>query len=260
MAKDPRFNFYPDNWMGGTKRMSLEQKGAYIELLMLNFYALSDGLPGFTETEAASTLAHAAAYAELFAVLKQKFVFENGFYCSARLLREFSKSKKNSENQQERANKRWNKDKPHMPGHMPNNGIVIGIGNSIELEGGSGETPDEEINSLKLPANHRTQVGKNFSDLYPTEYLEKHHPRFYRESIMGKGLKDHEVKAFDTTDRALYKEFTNSKHLTDAFSKFIRETVAAKLNNNGNNQRNFGKGATTAIQSGNIKDFGSTKL
>lgn len=37
MAKDPAFLFYPNDWIGGTMGMTFEQKGVYIELLMLQF-------------------------------------------------------------------------------------------------------------------------------------------------------------------------------------------------------------------------------
>lgn len=37
MAKDPAFLFYPNDWIGGTLGMSFEEKGAYMELLMLQF-------------------------------------------------------------------------------------------------------------------------------------------------------------------------------------------------------------------------------
>lgn len=37
MAKDPAFLFYPGDWLGGTTGMSLEEKGAYIELLVMQF-------------------------------------------------------------------------------------------------------------------------------------------------------------------------------------------------------------------------------
>ena len=37
MAKDPAFLFYPNDWLGGTMGMTFEQKGAYMELLMLQF-------------------------------------------------------------------------------------------------------------------------------------------------------------------------------------------------------------------------------
>jgi len=37
MAKDPAFLFYPNDWLGGTMGMTFEEKGAYMELLMLQF-------------------------------------------------------------------------------------------------------------------------------------------------------------------------------------------------------------------------------
>jgi len=37
MAKDPAFLFYPGDWLGGTIGMTLEEKGAYMELLMMQF-------------------------------------------------------------------------------------------------------------------------------------------------------------------------------------------------------------------------------
>jgi len=37
MAKDPAFLFYPNDYLGGTLGMSFEQKGAYIEILMMQF-------------------------------------------------------------------------------------------------------------------------------------------------------------------------------------------------------------------------------
>jgi len=37
MAKDPAFLFYPNDWLGGTIGMTLEEKGAYIDLLMMQF-------------------------------------------------------------------------------------------------------------------------------------------------------------------------------------------------------------------------------
>jgi len=37
MAKDPAFLFYPGDWLGGTLGMSLEEKGAYLEILILQF-------------------------------------------------------------------------------------------------------------------------------------------------------------------------------------------------------------------------------
>ncbi len=37
MAKDPAFLFYPNDYIGGTMGMTFEQKGAYMEVLMMQF-------------------------------------------------------------------------------------------------------------------------------------------------------------------------------------------------------------------------------
>lgn len=37
MGKDPAFLFYPNDWLGETMGMTFEQKGAYLELLLLQF-------------------------------------------------------------------------------------------------------------------------------------------------------------------------------------------------------------------------------
>lgn len=37
MAKDPAFLFYPNDYLGGTMGMTFEEKGAYMDLLMMQF-------------------------------------------------------------------------------------------------------------------------------------------------------------------------------------------------------------------------------
>lgn len=37
MSKDPAFLFYPNDWLGGTMGMTFEEKGAYMDLLMMQF-------------------------------------------------------------------------------------------------------------------------------------------------------------------------------------------------------------------------------
>lgn len=143
MAKDPRFNFYPDNWSGGTKRMNFEQKGAYIELLLLNFYCLSDGLPGFTSDDAKRVLAHAAAYPELWLFLMPKFKTDGQYFWSERMVKEFHKSKKHSEKQTERAKKRWSDETAHAAA-LPVNVTGNRIGNGIEEKGVQGENFTDE--------------------------------------------------------------------------------------------------------------------
>jgi uncharacterized protein YdaU (DUF1376 family) len=156
MAKDPRFNFYPDNWTGGTKRMTFEQKGAYLELLMLNFYCFSDGLKGFTEREALHSLAHAAAYAALWEFLKSKFKQEGEFFYSERMQKEFLKAKVHSEKQSERAKKRVYKTSAH-PAEEPTasaaadacNGLGSGIGNDLKNKKESQNSDSRETQNEK---------------------------------------------------------------------------------------------------------------
>lgn len=144
MAKDPRFNFYPDNWAGGTRRMTFEQKGAYMELIMLNFYCFSDGLAGFTEQEAIHALAHATAPAALWNFLKPKFETDGQFFWSARMKKEFEKSQEYSQKQAERAKKKWEKAAANTTASATAdayNGTGIGTGNktAFEKKEGSGE-------------------------------------------------------------------------------------------------------------------------
>lgn len=150
MAKDPRFNFYVDNWIGGTKRMTLEQKGGYIELLILNFYCLSDGINGFTEAEAVHTLASATAPAAAWEFLKPKFIFSGGLYCNERMLKEFNKSKQHSEKQSNKAKKRWKGDATAYAVEHAFNGTGNENGKEIEDEIGIPEHLAEELDKHDL--------------------------------------------------------------------------------------------------------------
>jgi len=148
MAKDPRFNFYPDNWSGGTKRMNFEQKGAYMELIMLNFYCFSDGLKGFTEQDAMKSLASATACAELWNFLKPKFKTDGEFFWSERMQKEFKKAQIHSKKQSERAAKRWNNDSANAVA-LPDNGIGYGIGTGNEIKGVQGENDKAEFSDYE---------------------------------------------------------------------------------------------------------------
>lgn len=131
MAKDPRFNFYVDNYIGGTRRFTFEQKGAYIDLLCIQFYAHNDELPGFTEAEALAELskpaASAAAHpAALWDSLKIKFKTDGNYFYNERLRLEFLKSKTSSIKQSERAKSRYGKDAAANAAGDACNGISIG--------------------------------------------------------------------------------------------------------------------------------------
>lgn len=150
MAKDPRFNFYPDNYMGGTIGFTLEQHGAYLQLLILN-----SKLGKFTESQALDhlnslTRGNTAVSTELWRFLIHKFEREGQFFFSGRLLKEMEKSKRHSEKQSERVKTRWNKGKEEKETQsgtdngntavLPVNRSGIGNGNGIEEKGVQGET------------------------------------------------------------------------------------------------------------------------
>lgn len=132
MAKDPRFNFYVDNWIGGTEGFTLEQEGAYLSLILMQ-----SKVGRFTKEQAIDKLmqktrGNAAACAELWIFLMPKFITDGKQYWNERLEKEIEKSKKHSQLQTDRANARWDKEKenPVMPRHMP----VYGNGSSISIE------------------------------------------------------------------------------------------------------------------------------
>lgn len=87
MGKDPAFLFYPGDWLGGTMGMNLEMKGAYMELLILQF-----NTGGFTEKEAEQVLSVRFSYA--WPTLKRKFIFQGDVYYNARLKEEIEKRTK----------------------------------------------------------------------------------------------------------------------------------------------------------------------
>lgn len=246
MAKDPRFNFYPDNWSGGTKRMTFEQKGAYMELLMLNFYCFSDGLNGFTEQEALKTLASAAACTELWLFLKPKFMTDGQFYWSGRMCKEFFKAKKNSLEQANRANKRWSGNSASSPASdsaslaaMPVNGYGNGNGIVIEDKGVQGE---------------KELIEKCFVDAFDDIMIESIKSTFPKHDVAN------ELKIFSLKVRGSPKEYARheAEGLRRAFIYQLKNSTPT--NGNGtNNSRGAIKGTTrradAIIEEG--KDFGT---
>lgn len=90
MAKDPAFLFYPGDWQGGTMYMTHEQKGCYIDLLILQF-----NVGQFTLAQAKQVLS--ICFSVAWPMLKQKFVQDGEFYYNEKLRSEIEKRKKFSE-------------------------------------------------------------------------------------------------------------------------------------------------------------------
>jgi len=123
MAKDPAFLFYPNDYIGGTMGMTFEEKGAYIELLMMQFNRghMTSHMIGQT-------------VGQLWENIKQKFIIdENGLYYNVRLeveqnkRKEYSKSRRNNLEGHNQYTKKKKKEVAHMTSHMEdeNEDVII---------------------------------------------------------------------------------------------------------------------------------------
>lgn len=97
MAKDPAFLFYPGDWLGGTMGFTHEQKGCYIDLLILQF----NNENGFTEAQAKQVLS--ISFASAWNSIKHKFVLTGNLYENTRLKSEILKRKAFSESRRSNA-------------------------------------------------------------------------------------------------------------------------------------------------------------
>lgn len=78
MAKDFSFPFYVNNWLGGTMYLTFEQKGAYLELLLLQF-----NKGHFTETQVKQVLN--TSYSSVWPVLLEKFKTDGSYFWNERM-------------------------------------------------------------------------------------------------------------------------------------------------------------------------------
>lgn len=119
MAKDPAFLFYPNDYIGGTMGMTFEEKGAYMEVLMMQFNR------GHMEGHMVGQV-----IGQLWDKIKDKFIQdENGLWFNERLEQEQSKRKKftasrknnlSGVNQYTEKEEKSTKKEGHMAGHMSN--------------------------------------------------------------------------------------------------------------------------------------------
>jgi len=110
MAKDPAFLFYPNDWIGGTMGMTLEEKGAYMEVLMMQFNRghMTEHMIGLT-------------VGQLFGRIKDKFTQDkDGLWFNERLEEEKEKRKKfvNSRKNNKLGTNQYNNKKEKQSGHM----------------------------------------------------------------------------------------------------------------------------------------------
>lgn len=99
MSKDPAFLFYPGDWLGGTMGMSLEEKGAYLELLLMQWNSHRIAKPN----------AIRLVGEKLWQALSCKFSEDEKGFFNKRLEEEIYKRRQHSEKQRDNAKKRWKK-------------------------------------------------------------------------------------------------------------------------------------------------------
>lgn len=110
MAKDPAFLFYPNDYIGGTMGMTFEEKGAYMELLMMQFN--SGHMGGHMVGQVVG---------QIWDKIKHKFEQdEDGRWFNARLEVEVNKRKAftNSRKNNLKGKNQYSKNSGHMDGHM----------------------------------------------------------------------------------------------------------------------------------------------
>lgn len=209
MAKDPAFLFYPNDYIGGTMGMTFEEKGAYIELLMVQFNR------GHMTTHMI-----AQTVGQIWESIKSKFVQdENGLWYNQRLELEkqrrmdFTESRRNNKegkNQHTKGHKRG-----HMTNHMENENV--------------NENKDSNIVNLPFKNSEFESAWNDWK-----EYKQSQH-KF-------------KFKSQKSEQTALNQLSELSKNSSDIAIKIINQSIAngwkgffeLKNLNNGNNKKQTG--------------------
>jgi len=130
--KDPAFLFYPGDWLGGTLGMTFEEKGAYMELLMMQFNRghMTSHMVG-------------QVVGQLWDKIKDKFIQdEAGLWYNVRLESEQNKRNAytNSRKNNIKGTNQHTKNIAHMEGHMTSHmeNENINENRNIIKEGGAG--------------------------------------------------------------------------------------------------------------------------
>jgi uncharacterized protein YdaU (DUF1376 family) len=116
MAKDPAFLFYPGDWLSGTMGMTFDEKGAYFELLMLQFNR------GHMTTDMIGR-----NIGQLWVKVQDKFIQDKaGLWYNVRLEEEqikrknFVSTRKNNLSGENQYTKKQGHKAGHMTSHMEN--------------------------------------------------------------------------------------------------------------------------------------------
>ncbi len=241
MAKDPAFLFYPGDWNLGTMHFTILEKGAYLELLILQF-----SVGKFTEAQAKHMLRDSFCLA--WANVKQKFKTDGNFYWNERLIIEQEKRKKFTDSRringlQAKTNKKSSlKTNKHMLKHMEDeNENENTIVNKDE-----NENKREKIKRIFMP------FGEKFSETWQEWKLYK--------------LKQHEFKyKSDGTEQAALHSLTSLANDEKTCIAIIHQSMANgwkgffTLKNNGNGHATNKPTLREEVQAEFTKRYGNGK-
>lgn len=199
MSKDPAFLFYPNDYIGGTMGMTFEEKGAYIELLMLQF-----NRGHMTSDMAGQTVG------QLWVKVQDKFKVDNkGLYYNERLELEIERRKSfvQSRFNNLSGKNQYSKKRGHKEGHMTNH---------MENEN-ENEDINEDKNIIKREIKFKSEVFE-FTDKYPDVMLDKFCSYWTEKNKSGRKMRYEMEKVFEISKRLATwsskdKEFNKTTNL-----------------------------------------------
>ena len=153
MAKDPAFLFYPNDWLGGTHGMTLEEKGAYMEVLILQFNR------GHMEGHMIGQI-----IGQIWDKIQHKFTKdENGLWFNPRLEDEIIKRKSYSMSRRNNLKglNQYTKNKGHMEGHMTSHMENENENENINI--------NSNINNTNKKKNKKVDIYRSFLHLSITK-------------------------------------------------------------------------------------------
>lgn len=188
MAKDPAFLFYPNDFIGGTMGMTFEEKGAYIELLMMQFNRghMTNHMIGQT-------------VGQLWLKCQDKFIQdEQGLWYNKRLDEEKNKRQNytKSRNNNRSGVNQYTKNQENSGGHMTNH-----------MTGHTtGHMENENVNSIIINSCIKNNTVKEYKD--------------------SNGTWEDEKRLFENSEQYFYKLCTKFSVEKTKMDEFAREFIS----------------------------------
>ena len=190
MSKDPAFLFYPNDYIGGTMGMTFEEKGAYMELLMMQFNRghMTSHMIGQT-------------VGQLWGNLQVKFIQDpDGLWYNVRLEEEQIKRRKYSESRRNNLsglNKYTNntqKKGGHMEGHMEAHMENENINENKDIN------KDKNNSIIRRKKEFKKQVFAH-TEKYPETTLNNFYEYWTEKNASGKKMRNEMQPTFEITKR-----------------------------------------------------------